>query len=111
MSGIHAGNFPLFNRVARLLRDRGYEVFNPAENDDGGVRESREYYMRLDIPALLTCEAIVLLPGWRQSRGASLEVWMAIDLGMPLLQYVIADGEIILEPIAAPEPLRLPFAE
>jgi len=30
-------NRPLFNRVARRLRGQGYEILNPAENEDGGV--------------------------------------------------------------------------
>ncbi len=111
MSGVADCNFPLFHEVARRLRARGYEVFNPAENYDGGQRRTRAYYMQLDVPALLACEAIVLLPSWRKSRGASLEVWLAIDLGVPLYQYTLVDGEPVLEAMPAPELLRLPFDE
>ena len=109
MSGIPEHNVPLFNRIAGLLRERGHEVFNPAENDDGGEKRTRAFYMRLDIPALLASHAIVLLPGWQTSRGASLEVWIAVDLDMPVYRYDIRDGEIILERVEAPTMDRLPF--
>lgn len=109
MSGVQDHNFPLFNRVARELRRIGHEVFNPAENKDGGERQSRAYYMRLDLPALLQSEAIVLLPGWQRSRGASLEAWMAADLGMPM--YVVAEvnGTVMLERVDPPKLKTLPF--
>lgn len=109
MSGIPEHNVPLFNRIAGLLREQGYVVFDPAENDDGGEVRTRAFYMRLDIPALLASNAIVLLPGWQTSRGASLEVWIAVDLDMPVYRYDIYDGEIILERVEAPTMDRLPF--
>lgn len=84
MAGLPEHNFPLFNRVAAELRARGHSVFNPAENDDGGIRRDRSFYMRLDIPALLGSDAVVLLEGWQRSRGANLEVWLALDMGMPI---------------------------
>ena len=109
MSEIPEHNFPLFNRIAGLLREQGYVVFNPAENDDGGEKRTRAFYMRLDIPALLASDAIVLLPDWQTSRGASLEVWIAIDLDLPVYRYDIYDGDIILERVEAPTMDRLPF--
>ena len=62
-----------------------------------------------DIPALLASDAIVLLPDWQTSRGASLEVWIAIDLDLPVYRYDIYDGDIILERVEAPTMDRLPF--
>ena len=109
MSGRPHSNFPLFNRVAGLLRARGHEVFNPAENKDGGVRRSRAYYMRLDIPALLDSQAVVLLPGWRASRGASLEVWIALDLDMPVYECSLNDGELTVTRATTLEPFPMPF--
>lgn len=86
MAGLPDRNFPLFNRVAAHLRQRGHAVFNPAENNDGGIRRARSFYMKLDIPALLASDAIVLLDGWQNSRGASLEVWLALDMGMSIFR-------------------------
>ena len=110
MSGHAEYNFPLFNRVARLLREQGYEVFNPAENKDGDTRQPRSFYMRLDIPALLESEGVVVLPGWERSRGASLEIWLAIDLGLPIYQCEQSDGTVELAPVEMLEVGCLPFS-
>ena len=111
MSGVPEHNFPLFHRVAAQLRAQGHEVFNPAENKDGGQSKPRAFYMRLDIPALIAAEAVVVLPGWQRSRGASLEVWLALDLGMPIYQGLEVDGAIALEPIGGLDLCRLPVWE
>jgi len=111
MSGIAAYNFPLFFEITKLLRDQGYDVFNPAENDDGGEIQSRAYYMRIDIPALMATEAVVVLPGWQESRGASLEVWLALDLDMPVYRYEITDGGIKLHRMSDFEHFRLPWRD
>ena len=110
MSGYAEHNFPEFNRVAALLRAEGYEVFNPAENTDGGVRRPRSFYMRRDIPALMDCAAIAALPNWQQSRGACLEMWIAIDLDMPIFNCRMRDGSVSLEPITTLDIKALPFS-
>ena len=110
MSGYAEHNFPEFNRVAALLRAEGYEVFNPAENADGGVQRPRSFYMRRDIPALMDCDAIAVLPDWQQSRGACLEMWIAIDLDMPIFNCRMRDGSVSLEPVKTLDIKALPFA-
>lgn len=77
-------NFPAFNDMAAILRGLGYHVENPAEH---GVVEGAEWadYLRYDIARLATCEALVLLPGWRNSRGALLEVHIAKALGIQIM--------------------------
>jgi hypothetical protein len=111
MSGYAEHNFPLFNRVAAELRERGHEVFNPAENKDGGLRKPRSFYMWLDIPALMVSEAVVILPGWEKSRGASLEVWLAIDLDIPVYHCTTETDGVILERASGLELNVLPFEE
>lgn len=82
MTGEPDLNFPAFHAAAAKLRAQGLEVINPAELcPDQGMAWAD--CMRRDIAALVTCDEIALLPGWRQSRGASLEHHIATMLGMP----------------------------
>lgn len=79
MTGIEALNFPAFHRAAAHFRAQGIEVVNPAEiNEDpsAGWVEC----MRNDIRELVTCDSIVMLPGWERSKGASLEHYIARQL-------------------------------
>lgn len=96
MSGLPENNFPAFHAAARTLRAAGYEVVNPAEicAEPG---KPWDYYMRADLAELLKCDAIYLLKGWLGSRGARLELHIAIDLGM----RVFFDPSGIGEPHAA----------
>ncbi len=43
--------------------------------------------MRRAIAALMQADAVVKLPGWNQSRGANIEVKLAVNLGMPVIDY------------------------
>lgn len=74
-------NYPEFNRVARQLRELGYQVENPAENPAPPC-QSWEGYMRLAIAQLVKCEEIHMLRGWSNSRGARIEHGLARDLGL-----------------------------
>lgn len=81
MSGIPEFNYPAFHVAAKALRAVGYTVVNPAEiSPEQG--NDWVYYMRRDIPAMLTCESIFLLKGWENSKGATLEKHIAEALGM-----------------------------
>ena len=82
MTGLPGLNFPAFNAEAARLRAMGYEVVNPAElNPDPTT--PYEQCMRVDIAALLTCDAICLLPDWHKSKGAETEVAVANALKLP----------------------------
>lgn len=81
MSGLPDLNFPAFHAETARLRLAGHEVVNPAEVNPDHEMPWAEC-MRRDIPAMLTCEGIALLPGWERSRGAKLEHHVATALGM-----------------------------
>lgn len=84
MTGLPDNNFPAFHAVAQALREAGEDVVNPAEiNPDASL--SWEECMRADIKALCDCDAIYLLPGWEQSKGAHLELHVAHRLGLKVL--------------------------
>lgn len=84
MTGLPDFNFPAFHAAAARLRADGHHVENPAENSAPPCG-SWEGYMRLAIAQLITCDTIALLPGWENSRGASIENRLACDLGMTVL--------------------------
>ncbi|MES2262142.1 MAG: DUF4406 domain-containing protein [Pseudomonadota bacterium] len=100
MTGIPDLNFALFHAEAARLRALGFEAVNPAEiNPDQGA--TWEACMRADIAQLVTCDTILLLPGWERSRGASLEHHIARALGM---RVDLAVGESLLDTVmAAPD--------
>lgn len=104
MSGYPEHNFPLFDKVTnwlRALNPDDWTVISPAEltrQDEvmTGVPAGKQdwrYYMELDIRELLLCDGIVMLPGWRASRGATLEYQVACGLGLAIDEYIGEDGD------------------
>jgi hypothetical protein len=93
MRGLPEQNFPAFREAAAEWRCAGHEVISPAEIDeeqDGfdGTDLSKEpsftVAMRRDIAAILTCDAVALLPGWLASEGARVEYRVAKAIGLQI---------------------------
>jgi hypothetical protein len=82
MTGYPEHNFPAFFAAAKLWEKRGWEVVNPAELDGENTEQAWRYYLKRDICLLVSCDAIALLPGWQQSKGAQLEAHIAAELGL-----------------------------
>ena len=82
MTGIKDYNHPAFNRVAAILRSNGFQVSNPAEIDGGSTNKPWGFYMRQALQRLLDSAEVSCHPGWENSRGARLEVHIALTLGM-----------------------------
>lgn len=106
MTGREQWNFPAFFEAEAQLLALGYDVVNPAHNDgatleaalaSAGSAEKPNHtwgwYMRRDLPHVMGCDAICLLEGWRESRGALLEVHVAEALGMPV--FVLRGGKLV----------------
>jgi len=86
ITGIPDSNRPLFASVAADLRRRGYDVVSPIEHDHLAAGNDWSDYLRKDLRLIADCDAIAVLPKWNRSRGARLEVYIAITLGMPVLE-------------------------
>lgn len=97
MRGIAEFNFPLFIQAANEIRSWGWQVVSPAEHDlQGGfnprltVEEqdwSLEDAFRWDVEQVLAADAVIVLPGWELSRGASIEVSVAHAIGVPVIEF------------------------
>lgn len=106
MQGIKDFNFPKFDSAAEELRKMGHEVFNPAARDikvHGEVFDSptgdlkditpRGFDLRKALAAdtayiCLRADAIALLPGWENSKGARAEHALAVALGLVIFYPV-----------------------
>ena len=106
MTGVENWNFPAFFEAEKTLISMGYRVVNPAHNngetlelalEDAGSPESPKrdwlYYIRRDLPQLLYCDVICLLPNWESSKGATLEYEVAKGIGLPI--YKLVNGKLL----------------
>lgn len=71
-----------FKRAEDYLKERGLEVINPAELNEGVEGYEWQDYMKADIKALLDCDAIFLIKGYESSKGALIEKSLAEGLGL-----------------------------
>jgi hypothetical protein len=98
MSGLKQFNFPAFDAAAAHLREQGWDIVSPAELDVPEVREQalaspdgksivREKdteqtwgdFLARDVKLIADeIQAIILLPGWSDSRGAMLESFVGL---------------------------------
>jgi hypothetical protein len=85
MTGLPGFNYPAFHAAAERFRACGWEPVNPAENFDGRTDLPREKYLRADVKLLIDCDAVAMLSGWEDSRGAKLEYLLAQELSLPIL--------------------------
>ena len=111
MSGIPQFNIPAFDDAAERLRDAGYDAVSPAELDDVDTRnaalespdghiegtlngETWGDFLARDVKLVANeIDAIALLPGWEDSRGAQLELFVAKLCELPAFLY--RDGELV----------------
>ena len=95
MTGVYELNYPLFNLVAKTLREWGFEVVNPTEleHNEGPGSLSLDKYMVLDLPYVMACDVLVLLPDWEQSRGSNVELLVALSCGREVWELVQDDED------------------
>jgi hypothetical protein len=98
MRGCLDFNFPSFQIAAAALRRVGWTVLSPAERDlaegfDPTLNTLEgfdvEAAMADDFAMILEADAIVLLPGWEQSKGARAERFVAEKVGKHVLRFSV----------------------
>nr|DAT58458.1 MAG TPA: protein of unknown function (DUF1937) [Caudoviricetes sp.] len=72
-----------FKVAEEKMKEAGHEVVNPAEIDGEGM--TREELLALDLWMLEECNAIYMLKGWQQSRGANREYGFALGQHMAIM--------------------------
>jgi hypothetical protein len=106
MSFMPEFNFPAFHDAADFLKEQGHEVFNPAERDVERYGEDFSKNNPTGNPSLVperygfslrdalaedldwicrNADAIALLPGWEQSKGARAEHATAYALNLQFI--------------------------
>ena len=84
MTGLPEFNYPAFRAAAQEWRECGWDVLDPSEKFGGRLDLPYEVYIKASIIDVLASEAIAVLPGWENSRGATLEVSIGRALGYPI---------------------------
>jgi hypothetical protein len=86
MTGLPNWNHEAFHATEKRLHEiAGYDVISPAKFFSGDTTRSRVDYMRAAWE-VLSCEvaSVYCLEGWEKSKGATLEVMWAHELGLTL---------------------------
>jgi len=114
MRGIKYYNFPAFDKAKERLESCGMEVVSPADIDrENGSDPMRmpedtdwntvpkgfdfDGCVRRDVDAILSCDAIYMLDGWQDSKGATAEKALAEWRGIHVM-YESVDMESELFP-------------
>ena len=99
MRGIAEHNYPAFHAAAASLRAKGHEVISPAEiNADWANYDQAGLYricLKRDIHELVECDAIYMLPGWHDSRGARVERHIAQTMGLLIVDQATQAGPVV----------------
>lgn len=73
-----------FRKGMNDVIEMGHEAVNPLNN---GLPKSASWgeHMVRDIEMLMSCEAIYMLHNWKESRGARIELNIAIEMGFKVI--------------------------
>ena len=76
-----------FARAERDLRDIGYrKIINPRFMF-AGTGLSYDVIMKHCLDLVCSADVVLLLPGWRNSRGSRMELGAAYARGLPIYEY------------------------
>ncbi|MBI9052498.1 MAG: DUF4406 domain-containing protein [Bacteroidales bacterium] len=80
------------SEAQNVFERKGYEVINPHDIK----RDLTETLNRIpleieimgaDLYSISQCDAMILLPGWQNSKGCNLEIRFALDYNIPIYDY------------------------
>lgn len=74
---------PAFHAEANHQRERGHIPLNPAILPEGLTQAE---YIACSLPMVMLADELVMLPGWRDSQGATAEFHLAMKCGKVIRQ-------------------------
>jgi hypothetical protein len=77
MTGIKDSNFPAFNYYEALFTEQGHVPLNPASKPPATAGIPYKHCIDVDLALLRGSDAIFLMKGWENSRGAKFELQYA----------------------------------
>jgi hypothetical protein len=102
ITGLPNGNKEEFEAAVKWLRERtSFEVISPLEMDSSeefaatmANHYGEVYWHRMveDFKTVISVDALVLLNGWARSKGARIEVFVALSLGKRFYEWSSAQG-------------------
>ena len=87
MTGLPDFNRGAFFEAADVLFSHGHIVLNPAVFPDGLEHGD---YMKICLPMIDAAEAVIMLPGWENSKGANMEYQYAQIKRLPVFEAEVA---------------------
>lgn len=84
MSGLPLLNKAQFDKYEEKYVKLGHQVFNPHRISDKYPHLKEIEYMGIDIQQLSVSDAIIIIPNWTESKGATMEVYFALRYGLPV---------------------------
>ena len=99
MTGYPQYNFPAFLDAEEDLISKGWQVLSPARMDiERGfnpIKDPTAVFtpgmlppaIRMDVDAILDCDAIAMLDNWSESKGAKAEYYVARWAGLKIFRY------------------------
>jgi nucleoside 2-deoxyribosyltransferase len=87
-NGVIAKNIDEAEAVAVQLMRNGFDVICPHKNTAFYEKyEDIPYkkFIEMDLNILERCDAIYMMPTWRNSKGAMIEMQHALDKGIPVI--------------------------
>jgi hypothetical protein len=94
---VRVRRFEAVNRVAAKLMNEGLHVFSPISHthpiaEAGNLPLGWDYWQQYDRAYLTHCHKLIvlMLDGWRESKGVAGEVAIAEELGLPV-EYIVVE--------------------
>lgn len=103
MTGIVNLNIEEFKKYEDKFKNLNFEVVNPhnlfnkeevdemdlkLENKEISFEEYHGFFMRRDIKEMMNCDFIAVLKGYEKSKGANIEVYLARNINMPIVDAI-----------------------